>query len=324
MENIYHSEKLDKLLLQLKKELKNTFLGCKTIAIKIHFGSPENEFSFQPSQIKPITNLLKELGFSYFLYDTSVAYNSVRNNPKTHKEFALEKGWGEIGEVRTEDSFVKVKGNRMSYEVAKPLVDADGVLVISHVKGHCCSGFGGAIKNLGMGTLSKKSKGDIHSGGEPIILEGCIKCKVCENNCPVHCIKVLDKPVITGCYGCSNCCYVCKQGILKPKLDFFDILLADGANTAQSKFKRKYYISFLSNITKLCDCEQNPEGIISKDAGFLIGRDAVAIDNASRDLIIRKMKEDIFLKHNKKTGLEQIKAAESFGMGSSKYNLIEI
>jgi uncharacterized Fe-S center protein len=324
MEKIYYSEKLAPILLQLKKELERVFKNCKSIAIKIHFGSPGNDFSFKPEQIKPITDLLKELEINYFLYDTSVAYNGIRDNPKTHKEFALEKGWGSLGEIKIDGDFIKVKGKQIIYEVAKLLTEVDGVLVISHVKGHCCSGFGGAIKNLGMGALSKKSKGEIHSGGEPEILEGCTKCKACEKDCPIDCLKVLDKPIITKCYGCSNCCYSCEYGVLKPKIDYFDFLLAEGANAAQSKFKKKYYISFLNNITKLCDCSKNPEQIISEDVGFLISKDAVAIDNASRDLIIKKMNEDVFLKHNKKSGMQQIKYAESLEMGSSEYNLIEL
>lgn len=69
--------------------------------------------------------------------------------------------------------------------MCKDLVDADGVLVLSHVKGHYCSGFGAGIKNLGMGALSKKSKGMIHEGGEPVYDSGCNLCKICSKTVPL-------------------------------------------------------------------------------------------------------------------------------------------
>lgn len=325
MKKIYYSKDLgEQFLVNLKNELRRVFKNCRKIAIKIHFGEPGNKSAFKPRDIKPVTDLLKELNIDFSLYDSSVTYNSLRSNSFSHRKYAIDKGWGELGEINTEDNFIVVKGKRMNYEVSKFLADADGVLVISHFKGHYCCGFGGAIKNLGMGALSKKSKSNIHSGGEPVIIGKCTKCKNCERACPINGIVVLDEPKFEKCYGCSNCIYSCKNKVLKPKVDFFDYLLADGANAAQSKFKKVYYVSYLKNISKFCDCERDAKDIISGDVGFLSGENAVAIDMASRDLIIKKTGEDIFLKHNKKSGIEQIKAAESLGMGSLRYGLVEI
>ena len=270
MTKVYHSTELNHLFLsKLKTEIQDIFNGCKIIAIKIHFGEPGNNTAFKPEQIKPITDLLKSLNINYFFYDSSVDYESPRNNPETHKKIAIEKGWGKLGEIRTDDNFISVKGKNMTYQVCKSLADADGVLVISHFKGHYCSGFGGAIKNLGMGAVSKKTKNDIHSGGRPKIIGNCIQCKKCEKACPIGGITVTDKPEISKCYGCSNCIYVCPQKVFEPKLNFFDILLAEGASIAQSKFKKKYFISFLTNITKECDCESDPKEIICEGCGFL-------------------------------------------------------
>ncbi len=165
MTKIYHSKEIQPFLGNLKQELKQTFADCKIIAIKIHFGEPGNRSAFTPEQIKPITNILKELNINFFLYDSSVNYSSLRDNPITHKKFAIDKGWGNLGEIKTDDDFILVNGKNMNYEVCKSLIDADGVLVISHVKGHVCTGFGGAIKNLGMGALTKKTKVSIHAGG---------------------------------------------------------------------------------------------------------------------------------------------------------------
>lgn len=324
MNSLYYSNELNKLLLKLKDEIKNKFGKCKKIAIKIHFGEPGNDYAFKPEQIEPIIRILKELRISYFLIDTPVAYSSPRSKAPSYKKAAVKKGWGELGEVIISNNYTMVKGRHLNYEVCMELTKADGVLVITHVKGHACSGFGGAIKNLGMGALSSKSKNTIHDGGKPAFNGKCNECKACERSCPINKLKVFKRPIFTICYGCSNCAYACPIKSIKPKVNYFDTLLADGANTAQSQFKKFYYVSFMMNITKECDCERNPKGIIAKDCGYLIGNDAVAIDNAAHDMITKENRGDVFLKFNKKSGLEQIKAAEKLGMGSSEYKIVKI
>jgi uncharacterized Fe-S center protein len=161
----YYKDAETMFLAKLESEIKNTFTGCKKIAVKLHFGEPGNKTAFKPEDIAPIAAVLKKLGIEFFLYDTSVSYDSPRNNTEGYKHVALEKGWGKIGEVVIDGGFVKVKMKNLTHEVGKPLADADGVLVVSHFKGHVCCGFGGAIKNLGMGALSPKSKQAIHDGG---------------------------------------------------------------------------------------------------------------------------------------------------------------
>lgn len=196
--------------------------------------------------------------------------------------------------------------------------------MISHFKGHVCCGFRGAIKNLGMGALSKKSKSKIHDGGKPEIKKECLKCGACIKACPINGIELKDKPEFKNCYGCSNCIYTCPHKVLEPKTKEFDFLLADGANSAQSQFKKFYYINFLINISKECDCEDKTPDKIAEDIGYIFGKDPVAIDKASRDLVIKKEGENVFLKNNKKSGIEQINEAEKIGMGNKEYNLINI
>lgn len=324
MATVYHSATLQKLMPKIKGELKTAFKGCKKIAIKIHFGEPGNKTAFVPEDIKPITNLLKEIGLKFFLFDSPVMYHSLRNNPKKYKEYAIEKGWGKLGEIVIDNSSVSIKGKNMDYEIVKPLAEADGVLVISHVKGHECGGFGGAIKNLGMGCQSQKTKGEIHEGGKPFFDGKCILCGTCVRACPINAIKLgKTRPMFGECYGCSNCSYLCPQKAIHPRTNYFDILLAEAASVAQSQFKRVYYLSFLNNITKLCDCMRNPKGLIAKNHGYLASPDGVAIDKATHDIITKAEGHDVFLKANKKSGIKQIKAAEKWGMGSSKYDLEE-
>jgi len=321
---VYHSKNQEKFLSKVKEEIKDKFKDCNKIAIKIHFGEPGNKTAFRPEDIKPITDILNELNIEFFLFDSLVKYSSLRGNTSSYKNFAIKKGWGRLGEIRTNDEHISVKGENLTYEVCKELADADAVLVVSHVKGHICTGFGGAIKNLGMGALTKKTKGDIHHGGEPVFVGKCTQCKACERACPLETLKVKDKPIFGACYGCSNCVYACPNSAIKTRVNYFDTLLAEGASVAQSKFKKDYYISFLKNITQLCDCESHPGEIIAQNNGFLASPDGVAIDMAAYDIILKNEGEDVFLKFNKKSGTEQVKAAEKFGMGQSKYNLIEL
>jgi len=324
MSTIYHSNTVEqKFLNQLASELKKSFKGCKNIVVKMHFGELGNSKAFTSKDIKPITDLLASLGFNYVLYDSSVMYGGPRSNPTTHKLLAQTKGFKN---VVTDDSFIDVKGKNLNYQVCKQLADADGVLILTHVKGHACSGFGGAIKNLGMGALTKETKISIHKGGEPVFSGNCVKCGACVNCCPINGLKLESGkpyPVIKSCYGCSNCSYVCANNVIHPKVAPFDVLLAEGANAAQSKFKKYYYVSAIKNVTQNCDCMPIPGKIIAKDGGWLMSSDGVGIDQASYDLIVKNNGE-VFLKNNKKKGTEQILAAEKLGMGKRKYVLKEL
>ncbi|MFH1053750.1 MAG: DUF362 domain-containing protein [Candidatus Woesearchaeota archaeon] len=325
MADVFYSKSLSEgFLSRFKEELLKEFGECKTIAVKIHFGEPGNKTSFVPDDVKDIIDILKKLGFEHFLYDSSVSYNSPRGNPKDHKRIAIEKGWDELGEIRTDDDFVLSKGENLVYEVCKSLIDVDGVLVLTHFKGHVCCGFGGSIKNLGMGALTKRSKSAIHDGAKPIFEGECDQCKACERACPVEGIVVRDKPYFESCYGCSNCVVACPKHLIKAKVGLFDTLLADGANSAQKMFKKYYYVSLIKNISQRCDCAANPGKIIADDCGVLCSGDAVAIDKASHDIVVENEGEDVFLKSNKKTGLKQVEEAERLGMGSVEFELVEV
>ena len=323
MAEVYFSNALNENFLNhLEGKLKETFNGCSEIAIKIHFGEPGNKTAFRPEDIKPITDLIKKIGLNFFMYDSSVNYGGIRGEHESHKKYALDKGFGDLGEVRTGDEYVESKGKYMTYQVCKKLPDADGVLVISHFKGHPCSGFGGAVKNLGMGALTPKSKNDIHRGGEPAFSGECAMCGACVRACPINTLKLgEDRPVFGECWGCSNCAMACPNDCLKPKVAEFDALLADGAGAALRTFKKKYFVSFIKNVTERCDCEADSMEVIAKDVGVVSSSDIVSIDTAARDMIVEKEGKDVFLEANKKTGLRQLEVAEELGMGKADYSL---
>ncbi len=317
---------------KLASELKKLIRPNSTVAIKLHMGEPGNKYFLKPEFTKKIMNIVKELGGKPFLFDSPVVYNSPRNNPKGYLAVAAKQGYTEknIGcPIIVSDDFVSVKLKEVpfEFEVCKKLADADFVLVLSHVKGHYCSGFGAAIKNLGMGAVTKKTKEKIHAGGEPVFSGNCVLCGNCVKACPLDNIR-LDKkqkrPFFdkTWCSGCSNCALVCEEEAIKPKINTFDFLLSACAKAARSKFRNYYFVNVILDVAQKCDCCSDAGPIIAKDVGVLFGKDIVAVDKASLDLVIKQEGKDPFLEYNKKSPLVHIKGAEKLGIGSTKYELI--
>ena len=321
MADVIHAGDMHRFIEKLRPRLMESFSGCRRIALKIHFGEPGNKFAFRPDQIKPVTDLLNEQGLKFFLYDSSVAYGGPRSDAASHRAAAVAKGWGELGDIKTNDDYLTRTGKYMAYQVCRELADADGVLIVSHFKGHVCSGFGGAIKNIGMGALTKTSKSAIHDGAKPFLDGECSQCGTCRDSCPIGGIRLEDGPVFEVCFGCSECIKVCPEAALKVKLAFFDDLLADGAAAAAATFKQAYYINYLVNIAESCDCDPGAKSIIAPNAGYLGSTDPVKIDRAAYDIVTAKAGQDVFLTHNKKSGTEQIAAAQEFGLGSAVYKL---
>ena len=209
MSKVYHTENEELLFNFLKKQLKKVFKENEKVAIKLHMGEPGNKFFIKPEFVKMLVDLLKRIGTKPFLFDSPVTYRSPRNNVKGYLKVAHDHGFSEktIGApVVISNESIRVEGKNLSYEICKDLVEADGVLILSHVKGHIASGFGGALKNLAMGAMSKETKNAIHEGGEPVYTEGCVQCGACVEQCP----KNAFYEVIPGIYGidpgkCDGC-----------------------------------------------------------------------------------------------------------------------
>ena len=159
------------------------------------------------------------------------------------------------------------------------------VLVLTHVKGHVCAGIGGAIKNLGMGAVTKITKERIHEEAKPVYISGCVKCGRCVERCPENAIKLgKEGPVIDmeRCHGCSGCILSCPVKALEPKTEIFDVLLTEAAMAAISKFRKVYYVNFLVRMGKECDCVNKPVEIIVDDIGVLASSDILSIEQVNR------------------------------------------
>ncbi|MBW2971281.1 DUF362 domain-containing protein [Candidatus Woesearchaeota archaeon] len=320
---------------KLQSVLKNQLIDAgfvkpgDRIAVKMHFGEPGNKTALKPPVVKKVVNALKELGAKPFLFDSLVVYHSPRNNVEGHLEVAAKQGFTEESmgcEIVVSDEHI-VKRGIINYEICKELVDADGVLVLTHLKGHICTGFGGAIKNLGMGAVSRATKNAIHKGGEPEYVEGCTLCNVCSARCPVDNIRYDDsRPHYdkNWCCGCSNCVIFCPEKASKTKVESFDLLLSEAAAFALKNFKKAYHVNVLKNITRKCDCESNPGEIVVPDIGILMGQDLISVEKASHDLVIEKAGKDVFREIHGKSPLVHIKIAQKLGIGSMDYKLVKM
>ncbi|MBL7206363.1 MAG: DUF362 domain-containing protein [Candidatus Aenigmarchaeota archaeon] len=323
-ELIFEKEEKE-FLKKLKMELKGLFLSGESIAIKLHMGESKNENNLKPKFVAKIVKILKSLKTEPFIFDSVALYNP-RDTIDGYKKIASKNGFTESGigcPIVISEDFITSKINGNVFEVCKPLVDADGVLILSHVKGHQCAGFGGAIKNLA-DALTKKSKEYIHEGGKPEYIGNCNICNVCKNECPKNAI-VFDQAVnipsfdYEKCNGCSICLYLCKIGVIKPRIDKFDKMLAMGANVALNMFKKEYFVNVLMNMAKNSDYDNEATEIVVPDIGFIMGNDVVGMDRATYDKIIERVGRDIFKEIHKKSALLHIREAERLKMGNSDY-----
>ncbi len=297
------------------------------VAIKMHMGEEHNKTCLRAEDVKPIVDALLALNTEPFIIDTPVAYKGGRHTCEAYLKTAKDNGFSEetIGcPIIISNDFYEVKTGHMNFQVCKEMYESEYMVVLSHVKGHCCVGFGGAVKNLSMGGATIKSKKDMHSMGKPQIVGECNLCKTCEKFCPAKCIKVDDKLNINldGCWGCDICVDNCPHGVLKAPVSI-DELLAEGAWASVQNKKGVLYINMIKRVTKLCDCESDAGKIVTEDVGTLVGTDSVAIDQASLDLI-NKQTKDIFIKVNHKDPELHLNFSEKLGLGSKEYELKEI
>jgi len=299
------------------------------IPIKLHMGERKNKNYVDPIFIKLIVDELKGIEADPFLFDTTVAYSSLRNTKIGYKILAVINGFLKTGckvIIGNKGKTVVIENNK--FEIANELIETSNILVVSHVTGHSLAGFGGAIKNLGMGGVSKKTKIKIHSGSKPVFIQDrCVFCGLCEESCVSNAITVDKKNWRINskhCPGCGNCIANCPNDALKAR----DIVLQKAlalSTKAIVQHKKAIYVNVLKNITPVCDCVASNIDPLCSDIGYLISNDPVAIDKASIDLVNKHMKSDNIFK--KITGVDpmmQIYYGEKIDLGSIQYRLIEL
>lgn len=337
-------ERLYKILKNLNlSELapKNSLVGIKT-----HFGEGDNISTVHPYYIKKIIDFIKPFGWKVFVTDANTIYVGSRVNAVDHINLAISHGysWTTLGApiiiadgLRGNDyKEIEIEGGKFykKVKVASAIANSDALIVITHFKGHIIGGFGGALKNLGMGCAPRAHKYDMHANMVPRIKkESCIGCGICMKWCPADAIKVIQgKAQIDQklCIGCGDCISACPQNCVKIPWDESPVnTQKKWVETAKGVIKalqsKILYINFLNNINPECDCMSYFDKPITPDIGVLISYDPVAIDLASVELINKSENTDKFKSLYPEIDWRiQIDYAKELGIGSTDYQLIKI
>lgn len=308
----------------------------KDIPIKIHFGEKENKTFIPASDYEGIISFLKEKQVKTEFIETTVLYNGQRHTRTLLLKTAKEHGFDQLPVICADgdvgEEFTEVEINQKHFKtckIGKEFFKYRQMIIAAHFKGHMIAGFGGAIKQLGMGCASKGGKLAMHMGIKPQISNRkCHRCKMCLTRCRFDAITIGKKSFINHekCVGCGACFGICPYkaiSIMSFKAicnaifqgDKFKEKLVEYAYAAQ-KGKKNIYINFGKNVTKGCDCEPKSMPSIVNDFGIFISLDPVAIDKACYDMVEKMGK--------KFKGKTQFIYGEKIGLGTTDYQLIEI
>jgi uncharacterized protein len=308
--------------------------------IKIHFGEEGNTGYVKPDYIRVLTDKLPARAV---LSDTNTLYSGRRMTCRDHTAIALEHGFTAentgsevfIPDDMVEDNVTRIKMNGQyvqTAKVARLFTDADLLINVAHFKGHMMTGFGGALKNIGMGCASREGKLEQHTEMVPYVhMSGCTGCGACVRTCAVTAIEIVEgKAHITPakCTGCAQCIAVCPTKAM-------GIEWEAGSGTIQEKMVEYakavldnvrgnvIHINFAVKITKECDCLAKDDPRIAPDIGIFASSDPVSLDKACLDLTLGSSGRDIFREaHPERDGMKQLLHAQSIGLGSLDYELI--
>jgi uncharacterized Fe-S center protein len=276
----------------------------KFAAIKIHLGEPGNLAYLRPNYSKVIVDMVKEKGGKPFLTDCNTLYVGRRKDALEHLDAAYENGYNPFatgchviigdGLKGTDDIEVPLAGGECvaTAKIGRAIMDADVFISMTHFKGHENTGFGGVLKNIGMGCGSRRGKMEMHSNSKPFVKEKkCRSCEMCGKICAVQAIsygKEDGKASIDHniCVGCGRCIGVCPFDAISPKYDESnDILNKKIAEYTKAVLDGRphFHISFVIDVSPNCDCHVENDLPIIQDVGIFASIDPVALDMACAD-----------------------------------------
>lgn len=338
--------------------LKEIVSTRNLVAIKIHFGEKGNAAFIRPIFIRPIVDAVKDLGAAPFLTDANTLYAGTRGNSISHLITAMENGFTYsvvnapliIADGLRGASFSKVRIDQEIIKTAyigKEIVEADVLISAAHFKGHELSGFGGTIKNVGMGCAARKGKLEQHSDLSPKVKKKkCVGCGECVDHCAHKAISLKEEIADIDpekCVGCGECILICPNGAIDVQwnadIPLFQKKMAEYTwAVLKGKRNKSMFVNFLTNISPACDCYGHNDAPLVPDIGILASRDPVAIDQASVDLVnqqtgspgsclttCRAPGEDKFRAvYPKIDWAVQLDHAEQIGLGRREYDLVTI
>jgi len=275
-------------------------------AVKIHFGEQGNTSFIRPVYIRQIIQTIRETKATPFLTDANTLYVGSRSNALSHIKTAVENGFsyssmdgapviiadGLLGKSETRVQ-VDLKHCSSVY-IGSEIIQADGLVSVAHFKGHELAGFGGTLKNLGMGCASRRGKLDQHSNVSPRIKrKTCIGCGQCAEHCPGQAITLKEKKAYINkalCIGCGECIVRCPTKSININWNqtvpvFLEKMMEYTLGVLKNKQNKALFINFITDIAPKCDCLPYSESPIVSDIGVVVSTDPVAIDQASADLV---------------------------------------
>ena len=359
----------DGLPTKLKKLIRKAGIGQididgKFVAIKMHFGEMGNISYLRPNYARAVVDVVKELGGKPFLTDCNTMYPGSRKNALEHLECAWENGFTPLtvgcpiligdGLRGTDDIAVPVAGGEYVKEarIGRAIMDADVFISLTHFKGHETTGFGGTIKNIGMGCGSRAGKTDQHSGGKPQIDPSlCRGCRRCQRECANGGL-VFDgtRKKMTvhreACVGCGRCLGACNFDAIS----FQDSAANELLNCRMAEYAKAvvdgrpgFHISLVVDVSPNCDCHGENDAPILPDLGMFASFDPLALEQACVDACLKaaplpdsqlsdNMAKAGFVDHHDhftnsapesewRTCLEH---AEKIGLGTRDYELIVV
>ncbi len=328
------------------------------VAIKLHFGEAGNTSYVRPVFVRKIVDFIKEAGGSPFLTDANTLYVGTRSDSVAHLKTAILNGFtyavvdapliiadGLRGGNETAVT-VNLKRFKRVY-IGSEIVRADAIVSVAHFKGHELSGFGGTIKNLGMGCASRKGKLAQHSTVSPkVSRKKCEGCGECVEYCAQNAISLVNERAKIDrkkCVGCGECIIVCPNQAIQIQWDqailvFLENMVEYTAGVLKGKKDSATFLNFITQVSPACDCYPHSDAPIVPDIGIVASTDPVAIDQASADLVnnaeglrtscltknFRPGKDKFRALYPKVDWEIQLAYAEAIGLGTRAYELVKI
>ena len=333
----------------------------KYAAIKIHFGEYGNLAFLRSNYAKVVADYVKELGGKPFLTDCNTLYVGSRKNALDHLETAYLNGFSPLqtgchviigdGLKGTDETIIPINQEYVkNAKIGHAVMDADVFISLTHFKGHEMAGFGGAIKNIGMGCGSRAGKMEMHCDGKPFVnKDKCVGCGACRKICAHSAPTIVEGKASINhdrCVGCGRCLAVCPKNAIAAEFSnsvaLLNYRMAEYAY-AVCKDRPCFHISLICDVSPNCDCHSENDIPIIPNVGMLASFDPVALDQACADLCNRmpvldgsvldgnikkhgnSEKHDYFnMTHPDTEWQSCLEHAEKIGLGGRKYNLITI
>lgn len=329
----------------------------KYVAIKMHFGEPGNLAFLRPNWAKTVADFVKERGGKPFLTDCNTLYVGGRKNGLDHLDTAMLNGFNPMttgcqviiadGIKGNDEVEVPVEGGEYvkNAKIGRAVMDADVFISLTHFKGHESAGFGGTLKNIGMGCGSRAGKMEQHNAGKPhVVQKHCVGCKLCTKICAHDAISVQDRKAAidhSKCVGCGRCIAVCARNAITVNFDESHTNLSRKMSEyakAVVDGRPCFHISLIIDVSPNCDCRAENDAAIVPNIGMFASFDPVALDMACVDAvntqpILRGSAADIGDCHDQDhfhcihpdtDWMSCLEHAEKLGLGTREYELIKI